>query len=107
MILRLAFRSPKSAKATRLSSRVRRSVTRRPVAVSLNVHADSTRVGRVQTSTQTRYAARRAEPAPARCASRSGAADGQTDGRGGDQAVRPDAAAAGAGRLPLGSRADA
>src|ERR1022692_2927296 len=107
MILRLALRSPKSAKATRLSSRVRRSVTSCSVTVSLNVHRDSTRVGRVQTSTQTRYAARRAELTPARGAPRSRAAAGQTDGRGGDQALRPDAAPAGAGRLPLGSRADA
>ena len=122
--LRFAFRSPKRARATRLSSRVRRSVTSRSVTGSLNllqiararalfnvVARDPRRVPdpprlaeRAKLAPPNAvYARRRAR----RQAPRSDTTAGQTDRRRGDQAGRPHAAAAGARRLPLGPRADA
>src|SRR6185503_12431821 len=90
---RLAFRSPKSAKATRLSSNVSRSVT-----VSLNLMQIA--CGRLPFNAL--FSARAGGKAP-----RFDAAAGQADRRGGDQAGRSHAAPPGPGRLPLGSGTDA
>src|SRR6185312_15266132 len=93
MSLRLALPAPKRARATRLSSRVSRSVTfsfneEQIARAWAAFNAISSADGRPETS--------RSDPVAR-----------QADRGRGHQAGRPDATAAGPRRLPLGSRADA